>query len=376
MTGNGGPGVTVTSRPDAVRRPEDVTADWLDWALAGSELLAAGEQVDSLSVEAVGTGQMGDTVRVSFRTAAGPGGSTGDRSVIAKFASADDQSRSTGLMTRAYEIEVGFYGHVADRIDTRMPRCYHRWCDPSTGWFVLLLEDLGDAVQGDQLAGCGCDVAEAALIEMAALHGPAWSDPDLAGLEWLQRGGEEADSFLAGLVTSLWPGFTERYGDRLEADHLHLCDRFFRRLGPWLSARPPSTTVVHGDFRLDNLLFRPGETRPFVVDWQTAAWGAAASDVGYFLGGSLSGEDRRAHLADLLGAYHRALVTHGVAGYDPERLFEEYRRLCFGGLVMSVGASMLVKQTERGDEMFVRSVARYAQQALDLDAEATLPGGR
>ena len=42
---------------------------------------------------------------------------------------------------------------------------------------------------------------------------------------------------------------------------------------------------------------------------------------------------------------------------------------------MSIGASMLVKRTSRGDDMFVTSVARYAQQALDLDAESTLPGG-
>ncbi len=361
-------------RPAAVmvRRPDDVTPAWLTMVLDGTDLVDPDQEVDSVSVEPVGTGQMGDTVRVSFHTAStsGPGG---DRSVIAKFASADEQSRATGLMTRAYEIEVGFYGLVADRIATRMPRCYHRECDPSTGWFVLLLEDLDDAVQGDQLAGCGVEVAAAALTELAALHGPAWRQPQLAAIDWLQRNGVEADEFLAGLVTSLWPGFLERYGDRLEPEHRSLCDRFIGVLGPWLADRPESTTVVHGDFRLDNLLFRPGDVRPYVVDWQTASWGSAASDVGYFLGGSLLPGDRRAHLDQLLGAYHGALVAHGVADYGPDRLLAEYRQLCFGGLVMSIGASMLVKQTDRGDEMFVHSVARYAQQALDLEAEATLP---
>jgi hypothetical protein len=44
---------------------------------------------------------------------------------------------------------------------------------------------------------------------------------------------------------------------------------------------------------------------------------------------------------------------------------------------MSIGASMLVKRTERGDELFVTSVARYAQQALDLGADDLLePTGR
>ncbi len=353
-----------------VRRPEDLTAEWLTTALGGSELLEEGSSIEAFSVEPVGTGQMADTVRIRYRTAA----REAPQSVVAKFASADDQSRSTGLLTRAYEIEVGFYGEVADHIRTRMPRCYHRQCEPDTGWFVLLLEDLAEASQGDQLAGCGPEVAASALTEMARLHGPAWGRPDLAQLEWLQRGGAQADEFLAGLVTSLWPGFVERYQGRLERDHLALCDRFIAVLLPWLTDRPPAATVTHGDFRLDNLLFRPGDPRPFVVDWQTATWGNAASDAAYFLGASLTVEDRRRHGAALLDGYHRNLSAEGVTGYDRDRLDDEYRRLCFGGLVMSIGASMLVKRTERGDEMFVTSVARYAQQALDLDALATLPG--
>ena len=293
--------------------------------------------------------------------------------MIAKFASANEQSRSTGLMTRAYEIEVGFYGKVAHRVRTRVPECYYGQCEPETGWFVLVLEDLVGAVQGDQLAGCGVEAAAAALGELAGLHAPLW-DCDLALMEWLRPGGAEADAFLAGLVASLWPGFVDRYRDRLDPDHLGLCDRFIEVLGPWLTARPQATTVTHGDFRLDNLLFLPGNARPYVVDWQTAAWGAAASDVAYFVGGCLTVDDRREHRVALVDGYHDALEAAGVTGFGRDRLDREYRTLCFGGLVMSIGASMLVKRTERGDEMFVTSVSRFAQQALDLDAEDTLPG--
>jgi hypothetical protein len=34
---------------------------------------------------------------------------------------------------------------------------------------------------------------------------------------------------------------------------------------------------------------------------------------------------------------------------------------------------MLVSRTERGDDMFVASLAGHAQHVLDLDAEALLP---
>lgn len=377
----GGP-IQVIERPDRarvrarapsgpVRRPEDLTAEWLTSVLTDAGVLAPGCVAHTLSVSPVGTGQMADTVRVCFSTDPSV---EAPRSVIAKFASADEQSRSTGLMTRAYEIEVGFYGEVASRVGTRMPECYLSHFEPDTGWFVILLEDVVDGVQGAHLEGCDADVAEAALVEMAALHGPAWSDRHLAKVGWLHRGGPEADEFIAGLVTSLWPGFVERYGSRIDADHLDLGDHLIGVLGPWLADRSAANTVVHGDFRLDNLLFCPGQTRPYVVDWQTADWGSAASDVSYLVAGSLTVEDRRRHGEQLLRTYHGALVAQGVTGYGLGQLEEDFRRMCFGGLVMSIGASMLVKRTERGDDMFVTTVGRYAQQALDLDAETLLPG--
>ena len=357
--------------PGSVHRPEDVSAEWLTSVLAQAGVLAEGRVAHSVSTGPVGTGQMADTVRVSYRLEPSDGD---EHSVVAKFASADEQSRSTGLMTRAYEIEVGFYAAVAGRVRARMPTCYLCEYEADTGWFVILLEDVIDGVQGDQLDGCDAEVAEAALVEMAALHGPAWSDPHLAGLGWLQRGGPEADRFLAGVVTPLWPGFVERYGSRIDPAHLEVCDHFIGVLGAWLAGRSAATTVTHGDFRLDNLLFCPGQVRPYVVDWQTAAWGSAASDVSYFMGASLTVEDRRCHGDDLLRAYHGALVAQGVTDYGLGQLEQDCRLMCFGGLLMTIGASMLVKRTERGDEMFVTNLGRYAQQALDLDARAVLPG--
>lgn len=349
-----------------VRRPEDLDEVWLTDRLTEGGALEHGEVVHSFGIEHVGTGQMADTVRVRYRTTSGE--HVRERSVIAKFASADERSRATGVATRAYQIEVGFYRDVAGRVGVRRPVCFFGRCEPQTGWFVLLLEDVVDGEQGQQLAGCSPEVAEAALVELAALHGPAWADPELERLGWLHRGGPGADEFLTGLITSLWPGFVERYGPRLEPEHRAACDRLVVGLGPWLADQPTPTTVVHGDYRLDNLLFVPGVPRPYVVDWQTTAWGVAASDVSYFLGASLTVEHRRVHGARLVAAYHRALVDHGVVGFGLDRLYEEYRATCLGGMVMAIGAAMLVRRTDRGDDMFVTSLARYAQQAIDLDA--------
>ena len=54
-------------------------------------------------------------------------------------------------------------------------------------------------------------------------------------------------------------------------------------------------------------------------------------------------------------------------------MLEEYRRQVFYNLVMSICASMIVQRTDRGDDMFMASVQRSAQQALDLESVELLP---
>ena len=76
-------------------------------------------------------------------------------------------------------------------------------------------------------------------------------------------------------------------------------------------------------------------------------------------------EDRRAH---------EALLAAGVTGYGWEDCWTDYRRGTFAGLLMAVGASMMVERTERGDEMFMAMAARHSQHVLDLDAPDLIAG--
>jgi hypothetical protein len=62
-----------------------------------------------------------------------------------------------------------------------------------------------------------------------------------------------------------------------------------------------------------------------------------------------------------------------VRGFGWEECWHGYRRESFLGILMTVGPAVLVERTERGDDMFMVSVARYAQQVLDLDALELLP---
>ena len=352
----------MSNEPPVLREIGDLTATWLEEVLQGG--LIAG-----LRAEPIGTGQMSESHRVSIDY--GPGGGAGPASVVVKTASANPDSRAAGVGLGVYEREIRFYRDLAPRVGGPLAECHAALLDPADGWFTLVLEDVAPARQGDQIAGCSVEQARLAMRELARVHAPVFGDSQLGATPWLNQ----EMPLTQALVSQLLPGFLERYGDRVAPAHREVCERFVASLDGWVADRRPPLGLVHGDFRLDNLLFgEPGSPRQFtVVDWQTVGWGPVMTDACYFLGGGLTVEDRREHEQSLVREYHEALHEHGVRGFSWEDCWAGYRRQCFLGILMAVAPAMLVERTERGDDMFMTTVARHAQQALDLDALDLLP---
>lgn len=338
-----------------IRTPDEITAAWLSVVL-GTDGVEVGD------VTRIGTGQMSQSFRVAYTD----GGE--ERSVVVKLASDDATSRATGVGLGAYLREVSFYRNLAGRIGGPLPQCHLAEYDAAEGWFTLVLEDIAGATQGDQIAGCTVEEARAALIELARVHAPVLGDLALGASDWLNQ----PNPLNQGLVTQLLPGFLERYAGRIAPEHVAVCERFVPSIDGWVADAQPPLGLVHGDYRLDNLLFAPDGSCT-VVDWQTVSWGPAMADASYFLGGGLQVEDRRAHEEELLRAYHDELVRLGVRDLSWEDCFREYRRQAFGGVLMAIAASMLVVRTDRGDDMFMTTLARHCQQVLDLDALELLP---
>ena len=111
-----------------------------------------------------------------------------------------------------------------------------------------------------------------------------------------------------------------------------------------------------------------------VVDWQTVAFGPPIADLSYFLGAGLRSDDRRRHEDDLVHEYHGALTSAGIS-LSWDDCWRQYRQFAPAGLLVAVGASMLVAQTDRGDDMFVAMAQRHGRHVLDLESEAVLPTG-
>ncbi len=340
----------------------DVTADWLSDVLGG--------EVGGVEHDRIGDGLVGMNLRVALLDSA-PELPT---SVVVKLPSDDPTSRATGVMLRNYEREVKFYLGVADTVDIRVPHCHHASWDESTGDFVIVLEDMAPAAQGDQVAGCDVVTAHAAVAELARLHGPRWGDPTLAEMDWLgRRTGPDDVAQLVGLWQMFFPGFTATFRSYLTDEAFSLAETFGSRIGPWMDGRTGPETVTHGDYRLDNMLFATAAGGPpvTVVDWQTLGHGAPIGDLAYFCGAGLVPDHRRANERDLLDTYASALGDYGV-DVDDGWLWEQYRREAFGGVIMAVVASQIVGTSGRSEAMFAAMATRHLQHAIDLDSLAAI----
>jgi len=326
--------------------------------------------VGDFTAERIGTGQMSDSYRLSLRYADGPNAS-GPASVVLKVAASDPTSRQTGLALGLYEREVRFYTDVAPRLGPAVAHCYDAQIDLDTGTFHLLIGDAAPATVGDEIAGASIDQARLAVDALARLQAPLLGDAALADAPWLNR----AAPLNQGLITGLYAGFTDRYRDTLTAEQRVVCDRLVDSFDGYLAAesapeRPQG--VVHGDYRLDNLLFGTAEAPPVtVVDWQTVSWGPALTDLSYFLGGALPVELRRAHQEELLRAYHTGLGPQPPLTLDEVR--EGVRRQSFFGVMMAIVSAMLVERTDRGDAMFLTLLDRHTHHVLDTEALDVLP---
>lgn len=353
---------TADPNDTIIERPSDLTPEWLTAAVGAGTVTA-------FTSERIGTGQMSECYRIALTYA---DGRDGPATVILKVAATDPMSRQTGLALGLYEREVRFYSEVAPRLGGPIAQCFHTSYDPETGIFALLIDDAAPAVVGDEIRGATMEDARLALTELGRLHAPVIGSDTFAEADWLNR----ESPMNQALITQLYAAFIDRYGEAITPDQRMVCQRLVDNFDAYLAeetaaGRPKG--LVHGDYRLDNMLFgRPGSLRDLtVVDWQTVTWGPALTDVAYFIGCALRTEDRRSNYDELLRAYHEGLGPNPPLTLDDVR--DGVRRQSFFGVMMAVVSSMLVERTDRGDEMFLTMMERHSSHVLDSGALDIVP---
>ncbi len=398
---------------DALETPRElaaVDAAWMDGALRGAHVID-GPRIEKIAIEKIGesSGFLGEIARVHLDYA-NPG-SPSPSSVIVKLPTGNRRLRAVGESMGLYEREILFYTQLAPRLPLRLPRCYFAqldrgvaapqmnprfvaWVNRMPAWVrsvgislgpwltplfrrrsALILEDLGFARLGNQATPGSEPDIHAALASLARIHAECWDDPSVENLPWLHP--LDANERIFGTLLArqrpqferlMGPSIPSETGNILDWLEHHL-DAVHRRL-----ARPPCT-LIHGDFRLDNLFFddASGDGQAIVSDWQLAAWGRGVCDLAYFLGSSLDARLPRGADRPYVARYHAALRGCGVSNYDLEECTHDYElALLFAAGRIVSGIGVLEPTDGRAEALLRTWVERAFSRLREIDLQRIL----
>ena len=278
---------------------------------------------------------------------------------------------ATARRFRSHEREVRFFRELASSLDESIPKCFHAEIELCTGEFILLLEDASSYRQGVQADGCGLNDAEAVIIALARLHAEWWGRSD-ARTAWVPTvdGQLHTDGMLHAARNG-WGKFVQKYGSDI-GPQIIAAGPAYLTAAPSLHERMGKgpQTLIHGDCRLDNILFgdRPDQSPVLLLDWQALMVSKGAHDLAYFLSQNLDTQLRRDYERDLIALYVAQLRLLGVSGYSNEQCWEDYRLAALWAFeyAIAIGSSLDLSD-ERASKFASPLVQRSAHTILDLD---------
>ena len=280
-------------------------------------------------------------------------------SVIVKVPSKLPLNRSLGEGLQLYEREVIAYEKLASNMGLPMPNVlYSAMDDDPTPWldsvitflfsrlplsgvswltvkflelasknpklrrYVLVLEDIADARPPSQVEGGSLDDALISLATLAKFHAHHWMNEESIAVSdriWaLNRLPKVSQASYARNREE----FIGRFGELVGDEKMRVIDDTQDRLEDLLAplAQDP-WTLLHGDYRLDNIMFRPnGEI--VVIDYQLLSKGRPGWDVAYFITTALSA-DYKSEEETMLKHYHETLLRAGITNYSFEELVDD-----------------------------------------------------
>jgi aminoglycoside phosphotransferase (APT) family kinase protein len=239
--------------------------------------------------------------------------------------------------------------------------------EPELDWLVVMEDLTSSADLRDATSPMNTVQAANGLRGLARLHSRYWNFSAVShpALAWVQTWAA-TEGFQEGLRRMV-PRGLERGEDvlppavaRLGGDEV--VDLWARYVA--LLDRDP-VTLLHADAHIGNTYVRPDDAVGF-LDWQVTRRGHWSQDVGHFLPGALTVEDRRATERELLDTYLAAL-DRGVAANDAWRW---YRASVVYGL--AIWLSTLGTDGYQSREVSAALAERFAAAFVELDSVEAL----
>lgn len=343
---------------------DDLTPEWLSAALGITVRSATQERIGE------GVGIVGELARVHLAYEAPH---VGPATVVAKMHTRAVDMLPLAVFYGFFTTEVGFYRDTASGFGVRTPHCYYADVSDDGSQCVLLLEDLAGSVAFDQLAGCPPERADVVIDTIAGMHARRWNDESLKEIAWLRPIDNPAYMTVGDQITASLPVLVARHPG-LPEDAVAAA-RLYAKLLPammrWSMTRP--FTISHTDLRLDNLFFdHPDGSALVILDWQLTVRGPGSFDMSYFIGQSLTTQDRRAHEQRLVRRWHDALIAHGVHDYTFTDAWYDYRMGLAAQFGISASVGLIEPVNERAAKLMESIVVRNFTAAHEHNVLAML----
>jgi hypothetical protein len=291
-----------------VRRPEDVSREWL-------------EQVLDRKVRVLERVANAGTWSTHVRLRAFVEGDAKPLPLRVKLGSAEIFGRN----------EVEYYTRYFEGLaDAPLVHCHHAAADATH--YHLLLDDLADTHR-NQFDVVPTERYGRAFVEaVARLHAHRWPEqpPNATALD---RALEPARAGLSAMLDAMANGFSARERDQV------------RELFEWhpgaLRARlddPQGFTWVHGDLNPGNILAPiEGDVPIFLIDHQPFARSSllnwlGVGDIAHAMAVWWPVDARRAWERQLVAHWHALLVARGIEGYPLAKAWEDYRLCALQGI--------------------------------------------
>jgi len=352
----------VSSLPLTVPRSwDDITPEWMSSALAAHHPGALVEAV-TVVLRDDGTNRR---ARLGLAYSAGSGPAT----VFAKAvdpAHADLVELTSGLF---HEPRL-FASKVTLPLDH--PKVYAAIINEEARDFLMIMEDVvaRGADPRDSTRPLSIEQAANGVRSLARMHSRFWgdrvrSDPALTWLEPFVafEGMQYAPIHIAH----------ERLGDSVPPEipaigNTELFVDIWARYIRTLTTTAP--TLLHGDPHIGNTYVLPDDEVGF-LDWQMARRGNWSLDLGYFLQGALTIEDRRTAERALLDEYRSALSLPADELPTAEEIWLRYRASVAHGLAIWM-ATASGGDAWQSAEISVALAQRYSAAFVDLETRTAL----
>lgn len=304
---------------------DDITPEWMTAALCGRHPDAVVERV-TVEMRDDGTNRR---ARLALTYASG----TGPATVFAK--AVDPEHKILIQLTSGLLHEPRLFNSDIE-LPLEHPLVYAAPIDEAAEDFMLIMEDLTrrGADPRDATRPMTLDQAAAGVRGLARLHGRFWGERLTAhpGLDWLEH-------FVPwdGMQAAPLPAALERLGDDAPASvHALSIERLIEDVWkPYIrTLTTAAPTLLHGDAHIGNTYLLPDGDVGF-LDWQVARRGNFSLDLGYYLQGALTTEDRRVGERHLLEEYRGALGLPAEELPSADEVWLRYRASVAHGLTLA-----------------------------------------